>query len=238
MITIAVIEDDIKYAIRIRDRILRTNFHDEVSVDLYLNPEDFLKSRAKGRTYQICFSDIIMPKMDGIKLAEEIRRSDGRMLIIFLSSYQEYAPYGYNVSAFGYLLKGKIDDEWNRLTKRIITRLDEDKEKIYRLITPNGVTTIWLEDIVYIYKSGNYCHFVLMEKEKCVVGRMSLYKIEEELSAYKYFVLIKRGYIINIRKIMEYKTREVIMVNGDSIPIGRMHVDRVKEKVMEYMEEL
>ena len=27
------------------------------------------------------------------------------------------------------------------------------------------------------------------------------------------------------------------MENGDAIPIGRMHIDRLKEKVMEYMED-
>lgn len=235
MITIAVVEDDKAYALKLRNRILQTDFHDEVSVDLYLNPEDFLNSWTVGRKYQLCFSDVVMPRMDGIKLAEEIRRTDSRILIIFLSSYQEYATDGYNVNAFGYLIKGRVDDEWDMLVKRIIARLEENKEKVYRVITPKGAMSIWLEDIVYIYKNGNYCHFVLMGKAKSIATRMSLYKIEEGLGAYKYFILIKRGYIINIRKIKEYYTREVVMANGDSIPIGRMHVDRVKEKVMGYM---
>lgn len=238
MIEIALIEDNKEYALMLKEKILETDFKDEISVNLYLNPIEFLDGLNSGKRYHVCFSDVIMPEMDGVKLAEEIRKIDSKMLLIFLSSYLEYATDGYKVNAFDYLLKGRVEEKWDRLVKRIIKRLEDDREKVYRIITPNSVIVIPLDDIVYIYKSGNYCNFVLMDRQKNAVVRKSIWKLEEELAFCKYFILVKRGYIINIKKITEYRANEIIMKNGDKIPIGRMHVSKVKDRVMEYMEGL
>lgn len=235
MLKIAVIEDNAEYADLLKKKILETDFKDEVSVDLYLKPMEFLDCLGNGEKHQICFSDIKMPGMDGVELAEEIRKKDSRMLLVFLSSYLEYATEGYRVRAFDYLLKDKVDDKWDALVDRIMKQLEDDREKVYKVMAGDKVVTIPLDDIIYVYKAGNYCHFVLMGWQNNIVERKSMWKLEEDLNSYKYFIYAKRGYIINIRKIREYRVREVIMENGDVIPIGRMHVDRIKDKVMEYM---
>lgn len=235
MLKIAVVEDSKEYADLLKKKILETDFKDDTEVDLYLDPMEFLDVLVRGEKYQLCFLDIKMPGMDGVKLAEEIRKKNGRMMLVFLSSYLEYATEGYKVKAFDYLLKINVDAKWDALVERVIRQLADDREKIYRVMAGAKVVTVPLDDIIYVYKEGNYCHFVLMGWQKDIAERKSMWKLEEELKPYKYFVYAKRGYIINIRKIREYKVREVIMENGDVIPIGRMHIDRIKDKVMEYM---
>lgn len=238
MITIAIIEDNSDYAAMLKTKIMETDFEDKTVVDIYLNPISFLEQIKMGKRYQLCFSDVMMPEMDGMKLAGEIRKIDGRMLLVFLSSYVEYAPDGYSVQAFDYLLKGKEDEKWDAVVKRIRNRLEDDREKVYRIIMQNKTEIIPLNTIVYIYKEGKYCNFVLEHERERTAVRKPIKEVGEELETYPNFIQIKRGYIINLEKIRKYTAEEIIMENGDSLVIGRMHVARVRESVMKYAEGL
>ena len=235
MLNIAVVEDSKEYADLLKKKILGTDFKDEVAVELYLDPIEFLDALGKGEKYQLCFSDIEMSGMDGVKLAEKIREKDSKMILVFISSYLEYATEGYQVKAFDYLLKGQVDDRWDVLVGRVMKQLENDREKVYKVTAGDKVVVFPVDDILYVYKAGNYCHFVIEGWQNDVVERKSLRKMEEDLKPYKYFIYAKRGHIINIKKVREYKVREVIMENGDTIPIGRMQIDKIKDQVMEYM---
>lgn len=238
MITVAIVEDSADHADILHKKIMETDFKDEVSVDIYLSPATFLSDLNKGKRYQICFSDIKMPEMNGIKLAEQIRRKDSRMLLIFLSSYLEYALEGYQVNAFDYLLKGRVDDKWDKLVGRILKRLENDRKKVYKVITQNKVEIIPLDSIVYIYKEGKYCNFVLENQKEKVAFRKTIKEIWEELHGHKNFIQIKRGYIANIDKIQKCTSEELVMTNEERLVIGRMHISRVKDLIMAYVREL
>jgi len=235
MLKIAVIEDSKEYADLLKKKILETDFKDETAVEIYLDPVVFLDALRDGEKYQLCFSDIEMPGMDGVKLAEEIRKKDSRIMLVFISSYLEYATEGYRVKAFDYLLKGQMDDRWGVLVGRVMKQLEDDREKVYKVTAGDKVVVFPVDDILYVYKAGNYCHFVIEGWQNGVLERKSLRKLEEDLKPYRYFIYAKRGFIINIRKVREYRVREVIMENGDTIPIARMQIDRIKDQVMEYM---
>lgn len=235
MLKIAVVEDSREYADLLKKKILETDFKDEAEVESYLDPMEFLDALGRGKKYQLCFSDIKMPGMDGVKLAEKIREKDSKMMLVFIFSYLEYATEGYKVKAFDYLLKGNVDDRWDALAGRVMKQLEDDRKKVYKVTAGDKAVVFPVDDILYVYKAGNYCHFVIKGWQNNVAERKSMWKLEEDLKPYRYFIYAKRGYLINIRKIREYKVREVIMENGDAIPIGRMYIDRLKDKVMEYM---
>ena len=56
----------------------------------------------------IAFLDIDMPGMNGITLAKNLRLVQPRAVIIFVTNFIQYAPEGYEVKAFRYLLKSDI----------------------------------------------------------------------------------------------------------------------------------
>lgn len=97
MLRMEIVEDSREYADILAKKISGTDFKDETLVEAYTGPESFLEELKKGKRYQVCFSDIQMPGMNGVQLAEEIRKIDRRMLLVFLSSYSAYATEGYRV---------------------------------------------------------------------------------------------------------------------------------------------
>ena len=59
----------------------------------------------KKENIKIVFSDIHMPGMDGIELAEKIKEIDPKINIIFTTAFSEHAVDAFELYASGYLLK-------------------------------------------------------------------------------------------------------------------------------------
>lgn len=103
---IAICDDDLTELNRI------TAFLDEYSKTkrILLTCKTFcssieLASTAMQESYDLYLLDILMPALNGIELAREIRNFDRAADLIFLTSSPEYAVDSYTVKASDYLLK-------------------------------------------------------------------------------------------------------------------------------------
>lgn len=65
---------------------------------------------ARTNTVDVAFLDIKMPGMNGLMLAKRLKEINGKINIIFVTSYSEYAPDAFSLHASGYVLK-PIDPE-------------------------------------------------------------------------------------------------------------------------------
>lgn len=105
---IAICDDDLTELNRI------TAFLDEYSKTnrLPLTCKTFcssieLASTAMQESYDLYLLDILMPALNGIELAREIRNFDRAADLIFLTSSPEYAVDSYTLKASDYLLNGE-----------------------------------------------------------------------------------------------------------------------------------
>lgn len=55
--------------------------------------------------YDIALLDIDMGETNGIELARKLRAENENIVIIFITNFIQYAPEGFEVQAFRYLLK-------------------------------------------------------------------------------------------------------------------------------------
>lgn len=125
---IAICDDDLTELNRI------TAFLDEYSKTnrLPLTCKTFcssieLASTAMQESYDLYLLDILMPALNGIELAREIRNFDRAADLIFLTSSPEYAVDSYTVKASDYLLKPVQK-------KRFFAALDDILEQKERLL--------------------------------------------------------------------------------------------------------
>lgn len=233
MISMAVIEDNEEFAGLLCRRITsETDWGASASVTVYLSPEEFLREAAKGAQVDVAFLDVEMPGMNGMELAADIRSRDKEMLLVFVSSFSQYAMEGYQVYAFDYLLKSQMDRRWDKLVDRLKKALADGREKTYIIQTMNRTERIPVDDISYIYKEGKYA-LIAVGAERIAV-RKTMREIAEELKGHKQFVQVKKGILVNMEKVQKATARELLMKNGESIVIGRMYVDGVRERMHAY----
>lgn len=92
-----------------------------LSADAACNGKDALR-RAKARRPDILLTDVRMPKMDGIKLADAVKEMYPGCKIIFLSGYadKEYLKSAINLNAIDYIEKPVDMDEIKTVVGRAV----------------------------------------------------------------------------------------------------------------------
>ena len=76
-------------------------------IDMFDSAENFKASWSERKTFDILLLDIEMSGQNGMELAREIRQSDKKLTIIFITGYIDYMSEGYDVSALHYLRNSK-----------------------------------------------------------------------------------------------------------------------------------
>ena len=120
---LCICDDDKATCEEIHNRITELYAMDTQAVITYFNSGEALAERYKaGETYDIIFLDIEMDKMDGLKVAELIRKSDKDAIIIFVSSHSHYVFETFRTEAFHFLLKPIQESEFRDVFNRALNK--------------------------------------------------------------------------------------------------------------------
>ncbi|QOG03514.1 LytTR family DNA-binding domain-containing protein [Flavobacterium sp. MDT1-60] len=116
-------------------------------VKTFNNPEKLL-AEIPNLDFNLLISDIEMPGIDGLHLAEMLDNK----LVIFCTAYKEYAADAFNIDAVDYITKPvKLE----RLQKAILKAYErfnkpETAKKFIQLNTDKGKTLLYFNEIQYI----------------------------------------------------------------------------------------
>lgn len=235
MLRISLIDDDVDFL-----EIIQKMLHDYLAekavpcrIDPFDNPELLYLEFTEKREYDVCFLDIEMPQMDGRELAEKIRELNDSVYIVFLTSHREFIKVGYRVRAFDFVTKGQVAEELPDVMDRLLRRMEKDAREVYTIRTHSRYEIISYKDIIYIYKQDQNIRFVLKTEERS--ERKSIKKILGELDK-NIFMLVERGYIVNLGHIVRINAREILLSNGKTLTISKEHIQDIREHLgMFYM---
>ncbi len=133
-IRILLAEDDSNLGNLLKNYLTVKNYE----TDLFVNGALALKAFMKEH-YDICILDIIMPEMDGLSLAQEIRRQKPEVPVIFLTakSQKEDIIEGFRSGADDYITKPFSMEELlyriQAILKRTVTANGIKKQDIYNI---------------------------------------------------------------------------------------------------------
>lgn len=109
---IVICDDEPMYRELLHERILQYGIAQDFETEIaeYEGGEQLLAALDAGERADVYFLDIQMENGadDGIRLAKELRRRGDNGLIVYVTSFIDYAQTGYEVKAFRYLLKSQI----------------------------------------------------------------------------------------------------------------------------------
>lgn len=149
MFHIAVCDDEKKYCEEMQQKIYQyaEKNNCEICVDCYYNGEALWLAYEKQ--YDILILDVEMTGIDGVHLAENIRKTDEEVVIIFSTSHRQYALDGYRVEASGYIVKPFSEETVGRELEKAFRRI---RESSYDLaVSFNGeVTMIAMSQLLYV----------------------------------------------------------------------------------------
>ena len=189
---------------------------DEASIFTYTHAEDVLRMMDQGSEIDILISDIDMPDMGGLELGKRIQERAGRTYLVFLTAYLEYAAESYVIEAYQYILKEDMEKRLPPILRQLIDRVKREKAQFRMIGTPTSKVQVYYRDIISI------------ETE-----RIALKQLIKSLESDE-FLMVERGYIINITHIANMKGNMIEMDNGAKIIVNRANYKKAREQICLY----
>lgn len=183
--------------------------HVEVKITSYGSGSQLLLNYQK-RKFDVIFLDVSMPEMDGFETAEEIRKSDTDVSIVFCTSYYTItnAGKGFEVAAEDFLSKPllyrKVENILNKIYKK---KLLNAEEKLF-LKCHDGLITLQLSDIIYIQTENKLLILHTIHGDVQSSQRMS--ELEKRLSK-KQFFRCHNSYMVNFDYVEGVKKDSVLI---------------------------
>ena len=191
---------------------------EETSVSCFDNGDDLLRAHAAA-PFDIIFLDVLMPLLNGMETARELRQKDKTVKLVFLTTSSDFAVEAFTVKASNYLLKPADRDK----LYACLEELDQELRASARKISIKGshaLHQIPVADIEYIESQNKRILFVLSGGETILSGE-PLYAYEEKLTLEDGFFKCSRSFIVNIHRIDTFTPKEIRTRSGARIPISR-----------------
>ena len=228
MLHIFVCEDDAAQRKAVVQIIHNTVLIEELDMRLVLDtadPYELLEAIKTSRNTGIYFLDIDLNcDMNGMKLAQHIRKFDPRGFIIFITAHSElsYMTFQYRVEAMDFVLKDNpveakvkirecLLNAWERHT------LQTNKvHKTYTIEVGERKISVDYQDILFFETSSNIHKVVLHAKDRQIEFSGTMKDLENTLD--DCFVRCHRSFLVNRNNIKEVdtKNRIIYFVNGES----------------------
>jgi DNA-binding LytR/AlgR family response regulator len=116
-------------------------------VKTFNNPERLLSDIA-DLEFDLLISDIEMPGIDGLHLAEMLQHK----MVIFCTAYKDYAAEAFNIDAVDYITKPVKLERLQKAISKALERFDkpDSAKKFIQLNTDKGKTLLYFNKIQYI----------------------------------------------------------------------------------------
>ncbi|WP_405097244.1 LytR/AlgR family response regulator transcription factor [Oceanobacillus sp. FSL H7-0719] len=217
MIHFAIVEDEDKYKEQLIDYLRRfeEEFGERIAIKTYTDGDEILEDYQAQ--FDIILMDVHMRFVDGMSAAEEIRKMDTEVVIIFITNLAQYAIKGYEVDALDYILKPISYFQFSQRLHRAVERMKKREADYITVALKNGIKRFETSDIYYIESQGHNLVYVTKEGEFIAAGTMK--ELEKELSKFCFF-RGHRGYLINLEHV-EGMADSYAVVNDENLPISR-----------------
>ncbi len=194
---------------------------------------DLLDCIEKQGGFNLYLLDILMPGISGMELAKRIRERMEKVELLFLTTSREYAVEAFGVEAAGYLMKPVQHSEFDRVLSSCIQRLKPEENPSLMLKTKSGLHNIPVYELMSVESiRHNYRCTMAGGATLTVPGTIS--SLFEQLRTYPCFYMPHRAFIVNFNYMSGLTATEILMSDGQRIPVSRNSYMDLKNTFINY----
>lgn len=233
MIHIAIVEDEDFAADQLRGMIGR--FEKEYGTATHIvrfRDGDEIVHGYDG-SFDIILMDIQMRFMDGMSAAEEIRKMDQRVVIMFITNRTDYAIRGYEVDALDYIVKPVSYFAFAKKMQRAIGRVEKRTGHSVKIPVTQGMLRISTDDLLYVESEGHNLLYHTKQEVYRVRGKIS--SAEEELVPHGFF-RCNKGYLVNMKYVQNVNDG-MCRIGNENLLVSRAKRNAFLDALAEYFGE-
>lgn len=220
MLNIAICDDDIQTTGQIEmliEKIAKRNFVD-IDIEVFWSGENLADAVAAGDGYDIIYLDIEMNNEDGISTAKRIRKYDKNVLIIYVTSYENYMKESFAVRPFQFLVKPVSEKQMETCFMAAYEDINSG-DFYFRYSYQRMNHKVLIRDILYFESSKRKVFIVTREETFELYGKLN--EIENSLRVCKLsFLRVHQSFLVNYKYIKGQSYDFVVMDNGKKISIS------------------
>lgn len=235
MINVAFCDDELSVLNKLQVLLddYRVKRNREIHYTAFTSPLELLAVIEQGRRFDVLLLDVLMPGENGIDTAEEIRRYDNNVKIIFLTSSAEFAVQSYAVNAFFYQLKPILKESFFQVMDAVLDECETEQTDSLILRCKSGITRIELKKLEYC-EVIHRTLFLHLSGGKVLESIGSLDELCGQLKSYGNFLRPHRSYLINLEYVRNLSARVITMSSQAEIPIPRAKYNEIKNAFLEF----
>ncbi|MCI5943662.1 MAG: LytTR family DNA-binding domain-containing protein [Eubacterium sp.] len=207
-------------------------YGEEIDITVYRDG-DGITAKYKAQ-FDIILMDIQMRFMDGMSAAEEIRKQDSEVVIMFITNMTQYAIRGYEVDALDYILKPVSYFAFSQKLGRAIGRIKKRDNRQITVSVKGGIIRLDVSDIYYIESVGHNLIYHSAKGNHMASGTMK--SVEEEMEELN-FSRGNKCYLINLEHVEGIRDKCAI-VKGEALQISRPRMKGFMQDLTKYWGDL
>lgn len=200
----AMIADDNSFALQYLENIIDWESYGFKIICTAVDGMDAWKKYKEFKP-QLVITDIQMPGYTGIKLAENIRKYNDNVIIIFLSSYNEfdYVRSAVNLNVFDYILKQELNEDLLKSKLVKIRNVIKKKYELRKFLIEEKLRILFDRD-------EKYLDLDLIKDE--LRRRYSLFLVEQD----SYLPLLSKKFSVYNKEISKNEITNIIYTYFDN----------------------
>jgi DNA-binding LytR/AlgR family response regulator len=205
-----------------------------IKAHTYGSGAELLKGIDSGCEYQLLLLDILMPSLNGIELAKEIRKRTQDAVMIFITISTEHALDAYAVSAAQYIVKPVQEKTLFPILDKVIPTLGGGRDGSIVLSTPESDVKILYSSIVFIELFSRKLR-VYLDNGDVLLGKYLRKPFETAIAPLledPRFIRPHKSFVVNIDKSDELRKDALLMKGGHTVPISRLHYTGMKKRFL------
>lgn len=190
-------------------------------------------SRQDIRDFDVAFLDADMKPINGIEVGRFLKSVKPEIILVFISAFLEFAPQGYTVNTFRYILK-------NDLRKTLPLCLDEIVEQLsistayFTFKNQREIFKLPYREIYYFQSELRKVNIFGVRPNVIIASFYSkLSDIVDELKNHDFLQTSKRD-LINMSYIQSISSYRVTLTNGIVMGVSRNEYSSIKECFIEW----
>lgn len=224
---VAIVEDEDAAAECLAGYVRRyaAEMGEQLQVVRFRDGEEFLQGYTP--VYAVAFLDIQMPRKDGMTAAQELRRLDRNVSVVFITNLVQYALKGYEVDAVSFLVKPVQYGDFALKFKKALDLFLMHEERRFTINTPGGLCRISTDQLMYVEILNHRLFYHMVDGVIERTGALS--DVEQELRQYG-FLRCNKCYLVN--------PKFVVRVKGYTVQVGSQELQVSRPRRAGFLAEL
>lgn len=183
--------------------------------------------------YDMAFLDVDLGPISGIELAKRLRNVRKDAVILFVTNFIQYAPEGYEVQAFRYLVKSQLEQKLPRAFELAVEHFRQEHQEITIKVDAEKIA-VPVACIQYIVAQDHLLTVKLWEQPReSYTFYGTMIAMENTLQLFG-FLRVTKSYLVNMAAIKRLQYDGVTLRSGEMLPVSGRRYAELKQKYLNW----